>query len=86
MQFSINERLHGFSSTCLYIGSSSNNLIGTDAFQECDTTGIKRPCTKHNWLVKDVNDFSRVLHLALKSCNYRTSWSSFSRYSKRYTI
>jgi acetolactate synthase-1/2/3 large subunit len=29
-------------------------LIGTDAFQECDTLGITRPCTKHNYLVRDV--------------------------------
>jgi acetolactate synthase I/II/III large subunit len=39
-------------------------LIGSDAFQECDTIGITRPCTKHNWLVRDVNDLSRVLHEA----------------------
>jgi acetolactate synthase-1/2/3 large subunit len=39
-------------------------LIGSDAFQECDTVGITRPCTKHNWLVKDVEDLSRVLHEA----------------------
>src|SRR6202035_1471310 len=35
-----------------------------DAFQEADTTGITRPCTKHNYLVKDVNDLARVLHEA----------------------
>ena len=35
-------------------GQVPTHLIGTDAFQECDTTGITRPCTKHNWLVKDV--------------------------------
>ena len=40
------------------------HLIGYDAFQECDTVGITRPCTKHNWLVKDVNDLARVLHEA----------------------
>ena len=40
------------------------HLIGTDAFQECDTTGITRPCTKHNWLVKDVNQLAEVLHKA----------------------
>ncbi len=34
------------------------HLIGSDAFQECDTVGITRPCTKHNWLVKDVNDLA----------------------------
>ena len=40
------------------------HLIGNDAFQECDTVGITRPCTKHNYLVKDVNELSRVLHEA----------------------
>ncbi len=39
-------------------------LIGNDAFQEADTTGITRPCTKHNYLVKDVNDLSNILHEA----------------------
>ena len=47
-------------------GQVPTHLIGTDAFQECDTTGITRPYTKHNWLVKDVNDLSRVLHLAFE--------------------
>jgi acetolactate synthase-1/2/3 large subunit len=45
-------------------GQVPTHLIGTDAFQECDTVGITRPCTKHNWLVKNVNDLSRVLHEA----------------------
>ena len=40
------------------------HLIGNDAFQECDTVGITRPCTKHNWLVKNVEDLARVLHEA----------------------
>jgi len=39
-------------------------LIGNDAFQEADTVGITRPCTKHNYLVKDVNDLGRILHEA----------------------
>jgi acetolactate synthase I/II/III large subunit len=43
-------------------GQVPTHLIGNDAFQECDTTGITRPCTKHNWLVKDVNQLARVLH------------------------
>ncbi|MDC3069124.1 acetolactate synthase 3 large subunit [Candidatus Pelagibacter sp.] len=47
-------------------GQVPTHLIGTDAFQECDTTGITRPCTKHNWLVKDVKDLSRVMHEAFK--------------------
>jgi acetolactate synthase-1/2/3 large subunit len=45
-------------------GQVPTPLIGSDAFQECDTVGITRPCTKHNWLVKDVNDLSRVIHEA----------------------
>jgi acetolactate synthase-1/2/3 large subunit len=35
-------------------GQVATHLIGNDAFQECDTVGITRPCTKHNWLVRDV--------------------------------
>ncbi len=46
-------------------GQVPTSLIGTDAFQEADTIGITRPCTKHNWLVKDVNDLSRILHEAI---------------------
>jgi acetolactate synthase-1/2/3 large subunit len=45
-------------------GQVPTHLIGNDAFQECDTVGITRPCTKYNWLVRDVNDLSRVLHEA----------------------
>ena len=45
-------------------GQVPTHLIGTDAFQECDAVGITRPCTKHNWLVKDINDLSRILHEA----------------------
>jgi acetolactate synthase-1/2/3 large subunit len=39
-------------------------MIGNDAFQEADTVGITRPCTKHNWLVKDTKDLSDVIHQA----------------------
>jgi acetolactate synthase-1/2/3 large subunit len=45
-------------------GQVPTHLIGNDAFQECDTVGITRPCTKHNYLVKDVNSLARVLHEA----------------------
>jgi acetolactate synthase-1/2/3 large subunit len=45
-------------------GQVATHLIGNDAFQECDTVGITRPCTKHNYLVRDVNDLARVLHEA----------------------
>jgi len=47
-------------------GQVPTHLIGTDAFQECDTVGITRPCTKNNWLVKDVNELARVLHEAFE--------------------
>lgn len=47
-------------------GQVPTHLIGTDAFQECDTVGITRPCTKNNWLVKNVGDLSRVLHEAFE--------------------
>ncbi|MDO5658039.1 MAG: acetolactate synthase 3 large subunit [Paracoccus sp. (in: a-proteobacteria)] len=39
-------------------------LIGTDGFQEADTVGITRPCTKHNWLVKDTANLSETIHKA----------------------
>ncbi|CUI02052.1 acetolactate synthase 3 large subunit [Leisingera aquaemixtae] len=39
-------------------------MIGSDAFQEADTVGITRPCTKHNWLVKDTDALARTLHEA----------------------
>ena len=45
-------------------GQVPTHLIGNDAFQEADTTGITRPCTKHNYLVKRVEDVSRVVHEA----------------------
>jgi acetolactate synthase-1/2/3 large subunit len=47
-------------------GQVPTHLIGTDAFQECDTTGITRPCTKHNWLVKDVNQIAETIHKAFR--------------------
>ncbi len=45
-------------------GQVPTSLIGSDAFQEADTVGITRPCTKHNWLVRDVNDLAAILHEA----------------------
>ncbi len=45
-------------------GQVPTHLIGNDAFQEADTTGITRPCTKHNYLVKDTNQVARVMHEA----------------------
>ncbi len=45
-------------------GQVPTHLIGNDAFQEADTTGITRPCTKHNYLVKDVNKLAETIHEA----------------------
>ena len=45
-------------------GQVATHLIGADAFQEADTVGITRPCTKHNWLIKQIEDLPRVMHEA----------------------
>ena len=45
-------------------GQVPTHLIGNDAFQECDTVGITRPCTKYNYLVKTIEDLPRALHEA----------------------
>ena len=47
-------------------GQVPTTLIGSDAFQECDTVGITRPCTKHNWLVKSVDELPHILHEAFR--------------------
>jgi acetolactate synthase-1/2/3 large subunit len=47
-----------------FTGQVPTHLIGNDAFQEADTVGITRPCTKHNYLVKRIEDLPRVLHEA----------------------
>ncbi|MFB0872099.1 MULTISPECIES: biosynthetic-type acetolactate synthase large subunit [unclassified Sphingobium] len=48
----------------LLSGQVPTHLIGTDAFQECDTVGITQPCTKHNYLVKDIRQLEAVLREA----------------------
>ena len=48
----------------LISGQVPTFMIGNDAFQEADTVGITRPCTKHNWLVKDTNLLADALHQA----------------------
>lgn len=45
-------------------GQVPTMLIGTDAFQECDTVGITRSCTKHNWLVRDTDKLADTIHRA----------------------
>ncbi len=48
----------------IFCGQVPTHLIGNDAFQECDTTGITRPVTKHNYLVKSTQDLARTIHEA----------------------
>ena len=57
--------IHGFNPISCISGQVTH-LIGTDAFQECDTTGITGPNTKHNWLVKDIKDLSKTIHKAFE--------------------
>ncbi len=45
-------------------GQVATHLIGNDAFQEADTTGITRPCTKHNYLARDVDTLAHIVHEA----------------------
>jgi acetolactate synthase-1/2/3 large subunit len=45
-------------------GQVATHMIGNDAFQEADTVGITRPCTKHNYLVKEIDELARTLHEA----------------------
>src|ERR1700745_2783146 len=52
-------------------GQVPTHLIGNDAFQECDTVGLTSPCTKHNYLVKSVDDLARVLHEAFHIASSR---------------
>lgn len=48
----------------VFSGQVPTFMIGTDGFQEADTVGITRPCTKHNWLVKDADKLAEVIHQA----------------------
>jgi acetolactate synthase-1/2/3 large subunit len=48
----------------VFSGQVPTFMIGTDGFQEADTVGITRPCTKHNWLVKDTDDLADTIHKA----------------------
>src|SRR5207249_10078105 len=45
----------------VFTGQVPTHLIGNDAFQEADNVGISRPCTKYNFLVKDVNDLGQII-------------------------
>ncbi|MBX4335022.1 acetolactate synthase 3 large subunit [Bartonella raoultii] len=47
-----------------FSGQVPTTVIGTNGFQEADTVGITKPCTKRNWLVEDVNDLAEIIHEA----------------------
>jgi hypothetical protein len=68
----------------IFTGQVPKHLIGNDAFQEVDIVGITRPCTKHNYLVKDVKNLGKTIkeafHLARSGAPGR-SWSIFQRTS-----
>ena len=57
----------------VFSGQVGTSLIGTDAFQECDTVGITRPCVKHNYLVKDVRDLAATIKKAFYIARVATS-------------
>ena len=64
-------------------GQVPTSMIGNDAFQEVDIVGITRPCTKHNFLVKEVGDISRVIKRGILYRGQRTSGSGAGRSAER---
>ena len=64
-------------------GQVPTHLIGNDAFQEADTTGITRPATKHNYLVKRGEDLARVVHEAFAIARRRPSRPGGDRPAER---
>ena len=66
-----------------FTGQVSTDLIGNDAFQEADNVGISRPCTKHNVLVKDVNDLAQAIKEAFYIATSGTTGAGVGRYSQR---
>ena len=65
-------------------GQVGTALIGNDAFQEVDFVGITRPCSKHNYLVKDVKDLARIVKEAFYIASTGTSGPGYHRYPQGY--
>ncbi len=63
-------------------GQVATHLIGTDAFQEADTVGLTRHCTKHNYLVKEPADLARIVHEAFHIAHVRPSGPGRDRHSQ----
>ena len=64
-------------------GQVPTHAIGLDAFQECDTVGITRPCVKHNFLVKDVKDLAVTIKKAFYLATTGTTRPGARRHSRR---
>ena len=67
-------------------GQVPTHMIGNDAFQEADTTGITRPCTKHNYLVKDINKLAETLHEAYHIARSGRPGPGADRSAERYPV
>ena len=65
----------------VFTGQVPTFMIGSDAFQEADTVGITRPCTKHNWLVKETDALAHTIHEAFRSEERRVGKECRSRWS-----
>jgi acetolactate synthase I/II/III large subunit len=64
-------------------GQVSSHLIGNDAFQEVDIVGITRPCTKHNYLVNDVEDLAKNSQRSFLHCPQRSARSGAGRHTQK---
>ena len=64
-------------------GQVPTHAIGLDAFQECDTVGITRPCVKHNFLVKDVRDLAGAIKKAFYIAQSGRPWPCAGRHPER---
>ncbi len=65
-------------------GQVSSHLIGSDAFQEADTFGITRPCTKHNYMVQRLEELPRIIHEAFYLASTGRPGPGAGRYPERH--
>ncbi len=59
------------------------SLLGKDSFQEVDISGVTMPITKHNFIVKNVEELADTIRRAFRDCTDRKTRAGFDRYSKR---
>jgi len=67
----------------VFTGQVPTSLIGNDAFQECDITGITRPCTKHNFLVRNIEELAFNHQRSFPYCSFRPTGTCFSRFAQK---